>query len=406
MKSKMVSKILYYLLFAIFSSSSITYASIETYRYDEAGNRIAKISDHQTTYYIGSGSEETWKDGLTSEGISHYYANGQRIATLDSEGLKYLYSDHLGSSSRVGDSAGHQVKSQVYGPYGENAGEEGTASQKYKYTGKEEDGTGLYYYQARYYQADLGRFASADSTIPDPFDARKLNRFSYVENNPLGKIDPDGHDSKSYNIVLNWPGGKTETVLVPPNPPFLTSVEIEKAFDTYGSIHDFDMNSREITFSVFGHTVKVGDVPADTVALVFTNPADYSVAWPFAISLEDFDYRGVHVSPFSPFPEGPSESTVLTSWLHGPMTFTNPDDTASKEVFPKTGVAHESRTSSKNPSYSDHKYPFQKPANGKNMFPIGTEITPPPADCSGLFCFGEIRTKYAALTPAKGKPNK
>jgi len=63
----------------------------------------------------------------------------------------------------------------------------------YKYTGKERDTTtGLYFYEARYYDPMLGRFISPDSVIPDPLEPQALNRYTYVLNNPVIYTDPSG----------------------------------------------------------------------------------------------------------------------------------------------------------------------------------------------------------------------
>lgn len=64
----------------------------------------------------------------------------------------------------------------------------------YKYTGKELDSTtGLYYYEARYYDPTLGRFISADTIVPNPRDPQDLNRYTYVGNNPFRYTDPTGN---------------------------------------------------------------------------------------------------------------------------------------------------------------------------------------------------------------------
>jgi hypothetical protein len=47
---------------------------------------------------------------------------------------------------------------------------------------------------ARYYDAELARFASADTTVPDPSSPQALNRYSYVYNDPLSYTDPTGHE--------------------------------------------------------------------------------------------------------------------------------------------------------------------------------------------------------------------
>jgi hypothetical protein len=51
----------------------------------------------------------------------------------------------------------------------------------------------LSYYNARWYDAQLGRFVSADTIVPEPGKPQALNRFSYVYNNPLRYVDPTGH---------------------------------------------------------------------------------------------------------------------------------------------------------------------------------------------------------------------
>ena len=55
------------------------------------------------------------------------------------------------------------------------------------------DGTGLYYYGARYYDPAIGRFISADIIVQSPANPQTLNRYSYCINNPLKYIDPTGH---------------------------------------------------------------------------------------------------------------------------------------------------------------------------------------------------------------------
>lgn len=63
----------------------------------------------------------------------------------------------------------------------------------YKYTGKElDDSTGLYFYEARYYDATLGRFISADTLVPNPGNPQDFNRYTYGNNNPILFNDPTG----------------------------------------------------------------------------------------------------------------------------------------------------------------------------------------------------------------------
>ena len=167
--------------------------TVERYIYGEGETRIAKTADDKTTYYVNNDYEEVWRDGERIEVIKHYRSGQQKVATRDEDGLKYIYADHLGSSSRMANAAGKQVKAIWYMPFGGNAKEHGNAKARYRYTGKEKDDTGLYYYGARYYDDALGRFLAADSILPDVYDPQQLNRFAYVRNNPIKMVDPDGH---------------------------------------------------------------------------------------------------------------------------------------------------------------------------------------------------------------------
>ena len=77
--------------------------------------------------------------------------------------------------------------------YGDCRNSQGTLGTDKLFTGQRLDDTGLYYYNARYYDAEIGRFISPDSLIPDPMNPQAFNRYSYVINNPLKYTDPTGH---------------------------------------------------------------------------------------------------------------------------------------------------------------------------------------------------------------------
>ena len=175
------------------SLRSDTDGVVETYAYDDGETRIKKSAGDEVTYYISSDYEERWRDGLRHDVVKHYRAGTQKVATRDKDGLRFVYPDHLGSSSRLADAKGNQVKAIWYMPFGASAREQGDATARYRFNGKEKDDSGLYYYGARYYDESLGRFLAADSMLPDVYDPQQLNRFAYVRNNPIKFVDPDGH---------------------------------------------------------------------------------------------------------------------------------------------------------------------------------------------------------------------
>ncbi|MBI4688578.1 MAG: hypothetical protein HY756_12535 [Nitrospirae bacterium] len=172
-----------------------TGAVVAEYFYDYSGQRIKKIENGVTTYYIGKHFEK--QVGGTGEGNSSYYfAEGERVAKKDPSGNIYFYhSDHLGGTNAVTDSAGTVVARADYLPFGEMK-QGSTGNEKYSYTGKEKDKTDLYYFEARYNSPMFKHFTQADVASPDLSDPQDLNRYSYVGNNPMSYVDPDGFKKK------------------------------------------------------------------------------------------------------------------------------------------------------------------------------------------------------------------
>ncbi|MBN2087107.1 RHS repeat-associated core domain-containing protein [Candidatus Peregrinibacteria bacterium] len=114
-------------------------------------------------------------------------------------GVYYFHPNHNGSVKMITRSEGGAVSVVArykYKPYGEMliAGSSGAEVSKYKYTAQEsDDTTGLYYYNARFYDPEVGRFITADSQIPNPLNSQDFNRYMYVNGNPVVFNDPSGH---------------------------------------------------------------------------------------------------------------------------------------------------------------------------------------------------------------------
>ncbi|MFZ1707523.1 MAG: RHS repeat-associated core domain-containing protein, partial [Anaerolineae bacterium] len=119
----------------------------------------------------------------------------QRIALRKNGAVSYLFGDHLGSTSVTADATGVRTGELWYKPWGENRGTPvGATPTTYRFTGQREDASiGLYFYNARYYDPALGRFAQADTIVPQAQNPQNFNRYSYAANNPLRYTDPTGH---------------------------------------------------------------------------------------------------------------------------------------------------------------------------------------------------------------------
>ncbi len=103
--------------------------------------------------------------------------------------------------------AGSYAKEKVYTiryrPFGETLSDYGLLSVNHKYTSQEFDAeTGLYNYNARFYNPSIGRFISANPVVSDPTNPQALNRFSYVLNSPLRYIDPSGYDEYDTSLTF------------------------------------------------------------------------------------------------------------------------------------------------------------------------------------------------------------
>ncbi|MEL6185932.1 MAG: RHS repeat-associated core domain-containing protein, partial [Myxococcota bacterium] len=114
-------------------------------------------------------------------------------------GTHFFHPDHLGSSTYVTDAHGHKVAETVYAPYGEvfEPASTGVDVFRSKFSGKEWDaGAELYYFEARHYDAYVGRFIQADIMLlgSDGALASDLNRYAYAANNPVVYTDPSGRE--------------------------------------------------------------------------------------------------------------------------------------------------------------------------------------------------------------------
>ena len=127
--------------------------------------------------------------------------------TIDHKSNTYYYhKDHLGSTRSVTDSNKTVISTLTYHPFGEIDNEEG--SEQYLYTGKERDSIGLYYYGARYYGPDIGKFITRDPLKGKIIKPQSLNRYTYCFNNPLKFKDfwglftyPDEINPDEYEFV-------------------------------------------------------------------------------------------------------------------------------------------------------------------------------------------------------------
>ena len=177
------------------------------YILDAEGRRVAKAHGTCalgfTTYadlvYNQSGQQISEADGLGNWLHTNVYANGQLFATYQGSTTTFLLNDWLGTKRVAVSPAGVRVTSYASLPFGDDlivSG--GTDPSEVHYTGKERDAeSGNDYFGARYYASSMGRFMSPDpagvafTSLSNP---QSWNLYSYVQNNPLNSVDPDGRE--------------------------------------------------------------------------------------------------------------------------------------------------------------------------------------------------------------------
>ena len=163
-----------------------------TFKYDPFGRRIQKSGPLGTTNYLydGIGVVETL-NGVGSL-VSRYAGIGidQELATAQS-GTNYYYdSDGLLSTTSLTNQSGGIANTYNYDNFGNVLSQTGSLTNPFQYTGRELDSeVGLFYYRARHYDANTGRFVAED---PTGFGSGDPNFYRYVMNNPVILIDPSG----------------------------------------------------------------------------------------------------------------------------------------------------------------------------------------------------------------------
>jgi RHS repeat-associated protein len=172
------------------------------YKYDALGRRIERSPSNGDVQKFVYDGQDVVQDLDDDEKVVASYLNGpgidNKIRQTDANGNVYFTTDHLGSTRALTDDSGSVVEQINYDSFGNT---EGSSLTRYTYTGREFDiDTGLYYYRARWYDPEVGRFISED---PIGFRGGDVNLYGYVWQNPLSFRDPRGLDGWG-NDTADW----------------------------------------------------------------------------------------------------------------------------------------------------------------------------------------------------------
>jgi RHS repeat-associated protein len=172
-----------------------------SFRYDAMGRRTEKTVNGSTTGFLYDGTQAIAE--LRGGAVDTIYHNGLAIdevlARYASSGNKTLLTDALMSVIAQANDAQSVDNYYAYSPYGEATTLGPDGGNSIQYTGRENDGTGLYYYRARYYDAVLKRFVSED-----PIGlGGGANVYVYVKGSPANFRDPLGLLTLQVGLSIN-----------------------------------------------------------------------------------------------------------------------------------------------------------------------------------------------------------
>jgi len=171
---------------------SISGGVTASFQYDPIGQRVTKSVSGATGSYLYDGANLVQELSGTTPTANLLNGGLDEVFTrTDAAGVRNFLTDVLGSTVALADGTGSIQTQYTYEAFGESTSTGSASTNLHQYTGRENDGTGLYFYRGRYYSPTLQRFVSED---PIGMDGG-FNLYAYVGNDPNNFDDPFGLDA-------------------------------------------------------------------------------------------------------------------------------------------------------------------------------------------------------------------
>ena len=176
----------------------------DSYTYDGDGRRVARTSGTTTTRYVldptGGDLYSVLAETNASNSVLRYYLYGEGLVSqISGSSHRYYHFDQTGNTLALTDDSGVVTDSYAYEPFG-NTTAQGSSVNPFRFVGQYgvmDDGNGLNHMRARYYRPDVRRFVSLDALYGEVGDSMALNRYQYVNGNPIARIDHTGFNAYS-----------------------------------------------------------------------------------------------------------------------------------------------------------------------------------------------------------------
>lgn len=195
------------LQFTYNESNRLTGQAYMRYVYDAEGERVGAFANVPVPNMKVSLREldgrlltQVQWDGASWDRDRDYVYVGQRLLAAvagDGTPLHHYHLDHTGSPRLLTRPDGVAQTETLIAPYGHELPFE-TADLRKLGSHERDASTGTDYMHARHYASGLGRFLSIDPVLGNTANPQRLNRYAYVLNNPVNRVDPDGRTPEPY----------------------------------------------------------------------------------------------------------------------------------------------------------------------------------------------------------------
>lgn len=239
----------------------------ERYEYDDQGNRVVVIdADGQSHRYLldtANALAEIVAEYASSGVLLASYTRGLELISIDqvASGHEYYLADRLGSVRAIVGASGNVMETFIYDAYGVVTGGVDASGQA-RFTGEPLSVVSNYtYLRARYYDAQLGRFVSADPFAGELGAPISLHKYAYAFLDPANLTDPSGQ----------WPDFSLASLSVALSTISIVSSAVSIGFSLTGHTelaHYFDILSYVGLFGSIG--VRFG-----TLSLLKAGPAAF-----------------------------------------------------------------------------------------------------------------------------------
>ncbi len=174
---------------------------ITQYQYSGDGDRLKSIRNGtESRYLLNTNRDMAYvlaeMDAVNTVRTYYIYGNGLLYSIDATTGNRlYYHYNPIGSTVATTDDSENTVDEYSYLPFGKVGRSHTTSINPFTYVGQYgvmQESNGLYFMRARFYDPEIRRFLSVDPIKGTIKKTQSINQYIYVENNPIGVIDPTG----------------------------------------------------------------------------------------------------------------------------------------------------------------------------------------------------------------------